>query len=173
VTVKTLFLLRHAKSSWDEPDLADKDRPLATRGERAARRMAEHMRAHRIRPALVLCSPAVRARATLDLVAAGLGSKTKIHIDDRIYGADAADLLAIVRSTPESVPSLLLVGHNPTMHDLALDLMGDGDGDAVARMGLKFPTGALACLSFGAKNWPGLAPGRGYLESFTVPRELA
>src|SRR3954466_6162206 len=70
--MKMLYLLRHAKSTWDQP-VADRDRPLAPRGERAARRMAEHMQRHRIHPAVVLCSPATRARATLDLAAAGLG----------------------------------------------------------------------------------------------------
>src|SRR4051794_13061124 len=102
--MKMLYLLRHAKSTWDQP-VADRDRPLAPRGERAARRMSEHMQRHRIRPAVVLCSPATRARATLDLVAAGLGRAAAVEIDDRLYGADADDLLVIVRATSPAVAS--------------------------------------------------------------------
>ena len=170
--MRTVFLLRHAKSSWDEP-VADRDRPLAPRGERAARRLADHIRERHIRPALVRCSPAVRARATLDLVAAALGRKPEVHIDDRLYGADADDLLTIVRATPSSAPSLLLVGHNPAMHDLAVELTGDGDDDALSRVRSKFPTAALATISFPANDWQAVAVGRGYLESLTWPRELA
>jgi phosphohistidine phosphatase len=167
-----LFLLRHAKSSWDQPALADADRPLSHRGERAARRIADHIAHAGIRPALVLCSPARRARATLDAMAAALGEQANVRISARLYGADADDLLAIVRETPPSTPSVMLIGHNPALHDLALALTGDGDELALSRLQTKFPTAALATLLLPAGGWPSLGAGGAHLESLVLPREL-
>jgi phosphohistidine phosphatase len=170
--MKALFLVRHAKSSWDQPALADVDRPLSHRGERAARRIADHIARAGIRPALVLCSPARRARATLDAMAASLGKQAMVRISERLYGVDADDLLAILRETPPSTPSVMLIGHNPALHDLALDLTGEGDDLAVSRLRTKFPTAALATLLFPAEAWPSLGAGSAYLESLVLPREL-
>ena len=136
----TLYLLRHAKSSWDDP-VADRDRPLAPRGERAAKHLAEHIRQRRLRPAIVLCSPAARAQATLELIRAALGRKADVRIDERLYGAGAGELLAIITATPSSAESLLLVGHNPAMHDLTLGLTGDGDDAALAHVEIALQLG--------------------------------
>jgi phosphohistidine phosphatase len=163
--VKYLYILRHAKSSWDDAELADHERPLAPRGERAAARIAEHVRGEEIAPALVLCSTALRARQTLAALLPVLAGDTEIRLEEALYGAGLDDVLARVREVPEAVPSVLLIGHNPTLHELARALTGRED--ALER----FPTGALASVTF-TTAWAELAEGGGQLEGLVVPREL-
>jgi phosphohistidine phosphatase len=166
--MRTLYLLRHAKSSWDNPALADHERPLAPRGRRAAKRIAEHMLRSGIEPELVLCSTAVRARQTLELVRAAIPGSS-VALEAALYGASADELLARVRRLPDAVGSVMLVGHNPGLQDLAL-LLAAGDGEA-ARVEAKFPTGALATLTL-TTTWSGLAPAEATLAGYAVPRDL-
>lgn len=160
---KLLLLLRHAKSSWDDPSLPDHDRPLAPRGHRAARRIGERLRADQTPVDLVLCSSARRARETVDLVA----PPGTLEVDERLYGASARDLLERLRQVPDDVGSVMLVGHNPTMYDLVLELLSDADRRAID----KFPTAALATLTF-TGSWSSLAAGGTDLVAFLKPREL-
>src|SRR5690348_2022253 len=139
---RRMYLLRHAKSSWDDPQLADHDRPLAPRGRRAATRMGGYLREEGIHPALVLCSSARRARETQRRAAVG----DDVRVEEGLYGASAQELLARLRRVPRGVESVMLIGHNPGMQDLALSL-GRGGG-AIDEIGVKFPTGALATLVF-------------------------
>ena len=169
--MKRLYLLRHAKSSWDDPELADHDRPLAPRGRAAARRMATHMRKAKVRPALVLCSSAVRARQTCKAIAPGLGPSAKVSVEDALYGASSGDLLDRLQALPEDMRAVLLIGHNPAVQELASELAGDGDPASLALLGDNFPTGALATLDVPG-GWAQLEPGHAYLESVVVPREL-
>src|SRR5437763_8483276 len=145
---KRLFLLRHAKSSWDDPGLTDQDRPLAARGRKAAGLVRDHVREEGIRPALVLCSTAVRARETLE----GVGLSDEVAFERELYGASADELLARLRRVPDDVESVMLIGHNPGMHDLAVLLGGSGEVER------KFPTGALATFELDGV-WRSLAPG--------------
>jgi phosphohistidine phosphatase len=170
--MRTLYLLRHAKSAWNDPHLDDHDRPLAPRGERAAQRIAEHLEQKRIRPALVVCSTAQRARGTLDAVAPCLGKRAQVRIDGDLYGADARDLLQLLRAVTPKVTSVMLIGHNPGLQDLAIALTDDGDRRAVEQLRAKFPTAALATIDLAATEWKDLAPASGYLESVVLPREL-
>jgi phosphohistidine phosphatase len=163
--MKRLHLLRHAKSSWDEGDLADHERPLAPRGEKAARRIAEHVRREGIRPELVLCSTALRARQTLAALLPVLAGDVEIRVEAMLYGAGVTQVLARVREVDEGVGAVLVVGHNPTLHELALVLTERSD--ALER----FPTGALASVAFTAP-WAELAGGGAKLEGLVVPREL-
>src|SRR5947208_6008892 len=142
---RALYLLRHAKSSWDDPDLDDHDRPLAKRGVRAAGAIARHIRREGIQPALVLCSSARRARQTLDLIAPAIGD-ADAWVEPELYGAGVADLLRRLARLPPSVPSAMLIGHAPTLQDLALRLAGRGDPEALGRLRAKMPTAALATL---------------------------
>jgi phosphohistidine phosphatase len=169
--LKSLYLLRHAKSSWDELDLPDHDRPLSPRGRVAARRMASHMRKAKVQPGLVLCSSAVRAQQTYKAIAPVLGPSVKVSVEDALYGASSADLLERLRALPEQVGAVLMIGHNPGMHELVIDLAGDGEPAAVAQVAEKFPTGSLATLK-GPDRWSELAPGQAFLESLAVPRDL-
>jgi phosphohistidine phosphatase len=168
--MKRLYLLRHAKSSWDDPTLADHDRPLAPRGRRAARVMAEHLRREGIAPELVLCSRSRRTRQTLTAIAPGLGESADARIKPELYAASAADLLEVLREVPDEVGSVMLIGHNPGIQDLALSLAGDGP--EIARVRSKFPTAALATLEFRA-SWRELAPRTAELVSFVKPKELS
>ena len=146
-----LLLLRHAKSSWDDPSLADHDRPLAPRGRRAAKLIREHLQREQVPVALVLCSSARRARETLDLVA----PPGTVRIEPELYAAAAAELLDRLRRVPDPVSSLMLIGHEPAMRDLAVALIGPRSELADR----KFPTGALATLTF-TGPWSTLGPDR-------------
>jgi phosphohistidine phosphatase len=162
---KRLFLVRHAKSSWDDQALDDHDRPLAPRGREAASTMAGHLRRAGIRPSIVLCSSARRARETLE----GLAIESDVQIEPAIYGASAAGLLELLQRVPATAESTLLIGHNPAIQSLTLSLAGHGSD--LARVRRKFPTGALASLGF-AGEWPQLGPGNADLEAFVTPKSL-
>ena len=165
-----LWLLRHAKSSWDDDRLADVDRPLAPRGVRSADAMAAYIAGASIRPELVLCSPALRARQTFEHVRASLG-EPEVRIESQVYAFDPEPLLAVLHSVPDEVGSVMLVGHNPAFHDLAVMLARTGDRllDLVA----KYPTGALAELEPDTSSWSELAAGGAVLTRFVTPRTLA
>jgi phosphohistidine phosphatase len=169
--VRVAHLLRHAKSSWDDPDRADIDRPLAPRGRRAARAMADHLAREGVRPDVVLCSPARRTRETLEIVRKAF-PEAEVRIDEGLYGAEAVELLERLRSLPDGAASAMAIGHNPGLHDLAVALAGDGEGDALARLAAKMPTGALATLRSSVARWRDLSPGAAELVSFVAPREL-
>ncbi len=174
--MRTLLLLRHAKSSWDDPGLSDLDRPLAPRGRRAARALARHFQGASIRPDRILCSPATRTRQTL--AALREGSDAPLHgvpveEDGTIHEAHPRDLLGRIREVPETVDTLLVVGHNPGMADLALRLLGSGaHHPSVDRLREKVPTGALITLEHPEDGWTGLAPGSCRLASFLRPADL-
>jgi phosphohistidine phosphatase len=161
-----LHVLRHAKSSWDDPGLADVDRPLAPRGRRAARRIGEHLRESGIRPALVLCSPAARARQTVELLAL---DDAEIVVEDGLYGAGAPELAARLRRLAGAVPHVLLVGHNPALQALVLELARPGE--LRERVAAKLPTGALATLRLDGA-WSELEEGGATLTALALPREL-
>ena len=163
--MKRLYLLRHAKSSWDDPALADRDRPLAPRGEKAGNKLAKHLEQEKIRPALVLCSSARRTRETLERIAPGLG-KTQVEIEDGLYAASEGELLARLRRIPDSVDSVMVIAHNPGLQDLALSL----GGDSAAALAESFPTGALATLA--VPSWGELGDGSAELVAYVVPRAL-
>lgn len=168
----TLYLLRHAKSSWDLPDLPDHDRPLAPRGVRACALIATHLREREIAPELVVCSTAVRTRETLAGIAGGFARPPRIEYEDATYDASTATLLALLRELPgEPVPdSAMLIGHQPGIGGLALTLAACGARRA--DLEAKFPTAALATLDF-AGRWADLEPGSARLVGFVKPRELA
>ncbi len=115
---RRLFVLRHAKSSWDDPGLDDHERPLAPRGRRATELLSRYVRSHGIAPALVLCSTARRTRETLEGVAPG----GRVDIDGDLYGADAEDILERLRRVPADTPSVMVIGHNPALQMLVLRL---------------------------------------------------
>jgi phosphohistidine phosphatase len=161
--MKRAWILRHAKSSWDDPSLADHERPLAPRGRKAAKRMGRWLAVRDVHPDLVLCSTAVRARATLDLVGIGLRVPT-VEIEEALYHASAATLLERLAMLPPAIESVLLIGHNPGLHALVCLLAPPGPGG--------FPTGALADLRLAIDTWQALDRGCARLESLVLPRAL-
>jgi phosphohistidine phosphatase len=168
--MKRLLLLRHAKSSWDDPELDDHDRPLAARGRRAATLVAEHLRERAPARMLVLCSSARRTRETLDHIAPALGEIVAVQVETELYDASAERLLERLRAVDDGVDSVLLIGHNTAIEELALLLAGSGSKLPSVRR--KYPTGALASLELPAA-WSELRPGVAVLVDFVTPKELA
>jgi phosphohistidine phosphatase len=166
---RRLFLLRHAKSSHDDSDLSDHDRPLAPRGRRAAGELGDDLRRTDFSCETVLCSTARRAVETLDRVRHGLPAGAEVEVDGELYGADADELLERVRRLSGDYGSAMLIGHNPGMEELALALAGGGDSQSMVQMRSKYPTCALACLAFDG-DWSELTEGSARLEAFVVPR---
>jgi phosphohistidine phosphatase len=168
--MKRVYLLRHAKSSWKDDSVADRDRPLAGRGRRAARAMAGHFEAEGIRPDLVLCSPARRTRETLQRVEGAFGDRVEARFDEALYGASEPELLARLAELPDEVGSVMLIGHNPGLEELALALASDGEG--LARMREKYPTAALATIDLPAERWSAIERGSGEVVGYVRPRDL-
>ena len=157
-TSRTLYVLRHVKSSWDDDTLSDYDRPLAERGVRDGKRLARHIADANIRPDIVLCSSARRAQQTLSFIAASLGAPA-VRMLDELYGADVDDVIALIHQLDDELRSVLVIGHNPCLAELA-------------QTDEKFPTGALATLRWDAERWEDVRPGEAEMVSLVTPREL-
>jgi len=170
---RLIHLFRHAKSSWDDPLLADFDRPLAPRGRQASETMGRYMRLADVHPDVILCSSSARTRETLERVLPGLDSDAPVRYEKALYHAGATALMSRLRRVPDKVNSVLMIGHNPGMHALAVGLAGAGNADAMARLEAKFPTAGLVTLVLKRDRWRELGPEACELHSFVVPRELA
>ncbi len=168
--MKSLHLLRHAKSSWKDPDLNDHDRPLSERGRRAAKMMAAYLRRSKIEPDLVICSTAMRAQQTLDPIAKAK-KPPKVILEREICGGQQA-LWEQLWNLPESAKSVLVIGHNPALHDLALELVQADSNKLLPSAGEKFPTGAMASFRFDGA-WKALEPHGAVLASFITPKAIA
>ncbi|MFJ3673124.1 SixA phosphatase family protein [Streptomyces sp. NPDC090106] len=167
--LRRLVVLRHAKSAWPE-GVADHRRPLAPRGRRDAPAAGRALAEADCLPDLALCSTAVRTRQTWDLASAQWGTPPPVRHDPRLYGADVPELLDVVHEVPAEVETLLLIGHNPGLEELVLTLAGDGLDDTLDQVRLKFPTSALAVLTWYGTTWQALSPGRALLTGVTVAR---
>jgi phosphohistidine phosphatase len=157
-TTRTMYVLRHTKSSWDDETLSDYDRPLAARGLRDGKRLARHFAEANVRPDVVLCSSARRAQETLAQIAVALGAPA-VRMLDELYGADVDDVIALVHELDDTFTSVLVIGHNPCVAELA-------------QTDEKYPTGALATLRWDAESWDDLRPGEAEVVSIVTPREL-
>lgn len=167
-----LALLRHAKSSWDQPKLDDFDRPLNERGRRAAPIMGRLMASIKFAPDVVLCSPAKRTRETLDAIAADITTaKQVVRFDEQLYLATPDTMLDCLRSAGETAKRILLIGHNPGLHALAVALAQTGDPAQRARMHDHFPTAALAIISLGGDTFHNLETTGGHLETYITPKD--
>lgn len=163
-----VHLLRHAKSSWEHLG-ADHDRPLAPRGERAAAAIGVFMQQEGIAPDMVLCSTARRTRQTLDAIEPYLPDNTDVQFEPRIYEASALRLLEIIRAA--DVDEVLVIGHNPGTHSVALALVGSGDSDAMSRLRGKYPTAGLCSIAFDS-DLSRLNAGEGELLRFESPKTI-
>jgi phosphohistidine phosphatase len=169
--MKSLTLLRHAKSGWDDPVSRDFDRPLNPRGRRAARTVGQEMKAQGLTFDLVVASPARRVIETLEEVAAGYGPVSPRY-DQRLYLASTATLFDVVRATHEEVGRLLLVGHNPGLEELALCLSPRNEGGLRGEVEVKYPTGTVAEIALPIQRWSDVREGIGRIERFIRPRDL-
>jgi len=162
--MKTLMLLRHAKSDWDDSSLADFDRPLAARGKRDAPRVGKSLRKRGVFPDLIISSPAVRAKTTIDAVTKSAKLGNEVQFDASIYGASSGELMRIIRRWRDDISCSLLVGHNPGFEELLYRLTGSRD---------RMPTAALACIEFEIDSWEDIEEGKGRLAWLVTPKQLA
>lgn len=172
MTARRILLLRHAKSSWDEPGASDYDRPLAPRGRRAAAVMGVYLRDEDLVPDLVLCSGAARARETWDLVAHAFKRAPAVEHDVALYMATPDQLLKRMKKLPDSVRTVLIVGHEGGVDALARRLTGHGAAPLRRRLAEKFPTAALAALALELDDWGALAEKSATLARFAAPKDL-
>lgn len=169
--MRRLILLRHTKSDWPT-GMADPERPLAPRGREAAPRLGAYLAQQGLVADRVLISPARRTRETWELVSGQMPPVPMAASEPRIYDASASRLLGVVREQPRQVHTLMLVGHNPGLEDLAASLVANGVVADITRMAEKFPTGALAVIDLPVDDWNAVKPASGRLDRFLVPREL-
>ena len=170
--MKRLAILRHAKSSWDDPALDDFNRPLNERGWKAARRIGRELKQRGIKFDLVLSSSAARTRETIDGVTEEYEFGAPIEFEQRLYHASEEVLLERVKALDEAVRAPLLVGHNPGLERLIGDLARDDRRGLRERVAGKFPTGAVAVIELPAKHWAEVEPGSGEIVELILPKEL-
>lgn len=171
--MKTLTLLRHAKSGWDDPALRDFDRPLNAKGQRAAQVVGRNLKSLGLTFDRVVASPAVRVVETLDHVGRGYGASIASEWDKRLYLASVASLIDVIQEQADDVDRLLLVGHNPGLEELVLTLVPlAGDNPARADVEEKFPTASVAELTFAIDRWADAEPNGAMLRRFVRPRDL-
>lgn len=161
--MKTLLLLRHAKSHWDDPSLRDFDRPLAARGERDAPRIGRALGKRGPLPDLIISSPAARAKATIEAVAEAAKIDLEFRFDDAVYGASSPELMKLIRELLDGSSCILLVGHNPGIEDLVRRLSGSHE---------RMPTAALACIELQIDHWEDVDDGAGKLAWLLTPKHL-
>ena len=169
--MRTLYVLRHAKSDWGDASLRDFDRPLNGRGRKSAKAMGRELRERGLTPDLVLLSPSARTTETLARVEEGFGASFEKVEERSIYLAETEELVALIRNAPAKSERLMIVGHNPGMHELVL-LLANEPRDLREEAAAKFPTGAMAEISFDVGDWSDVTPGSGFIRSFLKPREL-
>ncbi len=174
--MRTLFLLRHAKSDWDDPKLPDFDRPLALRGRDAANRMGTYWREAGLCVDLALSSPSMRTRQTLALMEGANGGPlcagAPAVFDDQLYLASASTIAMVLEDLPDAATSALLIGHNPGFEDTALALSGTAEAGALEKLHDKFPTGTLARIDLPITRWADLSLKTGHLALFLRPIDL-
>jgi phosphohistidine phosphatase len=161
--MKTLYLLRHAKSSWNDSSLRDFDRPLNERGKADAPLIGKHLASENLSDPLIICSPALRTRETVELVLRNANVHVEPRFDERIYEASLRDLLQVVSEIDDANETAILIGHNPGLEELLALLTGESR---------PMPTCALAKIVFDVASWKDVRANDGTLESFVAPKEL-
>lgn len=171
--MKQLFILRHTKAAAESKSGHDHDRPLNARGEVAARLVGEYLAGLEVLPEIICCSDALRTTQTLALLRERLDTPIDIRFHNELYLASAGDLLEFAHSLPESYNRVMLIGHNPGMHQLANILSGGGKASALQQIEVKFPTGGLAIIDFPSLlHWQDIAPHSGFLHEFWRPQTV-
>ena len=174
--MKVIYLLRHAKSSWKDPELDDLRRPLNKRGRQTAVAIARFLTAEGIVPATILCSPSVRTRETLDAISASFAEPVPTRFEQGIYEAHVVELLQRLQRLNNHLASVMVVGHNPGLELLTNVLTGAGQGNSGSRntasYGEKFATGSLAVIEADIDTWADLKETTGRLVRFVRGRDL-
>jgi len=170
--MRRLLLLRHAKAERSEPGTKDFARVLIDRGRKDAAKIGAYMAAHALVPDRVILSPAARTQETWKYAAAAFHPAPAAMSVERIYDATPHSILAVIKDTPATAHTLMVIGHNPGLHELALMLIAAGDIDARERLREKLPTSGLVIIDFAFDNWAKLHPQSGRLERFVSPKTL-
>lgn len=170
--MRRLMLLRHAKTERAEPGTRDRDRKLTKRGRADAPVIGAYMAHHGLVPDLALVSPVTRAQETWTLIAPAFAKTPRVTRDERIYNVSPERLISVIGET-RGARSLLVVGHNPSLHDVAVQLIAAGDVEARERVSEKLPTSGLVVIEFSIDDWSKLHSRSGRLEHFVTPRLLA
>ena len=170
--MKRISDLRHAKSSYDQPELADVDRPLSERGRKAAARLGKELGHRGMRFDLVLASTAVRVRETIEVIEQSFDLPQPVRFEQRLYLASTALLIEIIRAFPENVRSPLLIGHNPGLEQLLLELSHHDQRGLREKVAGKYPTAAFAVVELPADRWDRIEPGSGTIIELILPRAL-
>lgn len=170
--MKRLTILRHAKSSWNDPHLEDFNRPLNDRGWKSARRLGRELEKRGVKFDLVIASPAARVRETIDGLTEKLKLNIEIRFEPRMYAASEGMLLTIVREIRESSHAPLLVGHNPGLQQLIVALTHNDHDDLRKDVERKFPTAALAALELPAHRWNEVKLASGKITDLILSKEL-
>lgn len=164
--MKTLYVLRHAKAELGDADGQDFDRRLIERGQQSSIDLGKLFAKEGWGPKTVLSSSAARTKETIELLNKQLTPPLSVEYLDQLYLADFGELLSTIHSTDDSIPSAMLVGHNPGLHQLCLTLTATGTTDFTSALALKFPTCALAIIQLDVETWEEVAPGCGELKQF-------
>lgn len=170
--MKRLLLLRHGKSEWGHADLDDFDRPLAPRGIKASKKIGAFLVERKLVPQHALCSDAVRAKQTWELVQDALGTRVETAFRGDLYLAEPKTMLTAAAGAPASCETLILIAHNPGLGRLTQELLADGDADAIADMGNNYPTAGLAVFECDIPDWRALPRAQAFLSHFVRPRQL-
>jgi len=170
--MKRVTVLRHAKSDWDEP-VDDFNRPLNERGWKAARRIGKEMKHRHMSFDFALASPAARVRETIDGFTETYGEpKFAIRFEPKMYGASVEVLLELIREMPVEAEDALLIGHNPGLERLVVELSHDDGHGLRDKVAGKFPTAAVAAIELPVSSWAEVAPGNGKVVELILPKEL-
>ena len=170
--MRRVMLLRHAKSDWAQA-AGDRERPLNERGRGAAPKIGRYIAQAQTIPDLILCSTARRTRQTCDLVAARFSTAPQIVFEEELYLAESGTIIGLVRAVPDNFQTVMVIGHNPGIHQAAADLTGSGNTKDRATLSARFPTAALALIDFSNNEWAGISLHTGKLDRFITPRLLS
>ncbi|HET7710110.1 MAG TPA: histidine phosphatase family protein [Sphingomicrobium sp.] len=170
--MKQLAILRHAKSDWGNPGLTDFDRPLNKRGRKAAKKVGRELHSRGLTFDQIVCSPAARARETVERFAIGFEGVPEVRFEPNLYMCSTGTLISVINALPDDARTVMIVGHNPGFHDIVLR-MTKPDGDGMReKVGANYPTGAFALIDFPVEHWADVEPATGEIRQVIFPREL-
>jgi phosphohistidine phosphatase len=171
--MRRLLLFRHAKAERSEPGMRDQSRVLIDRGRKDAAAIGAYMASHGLVPDRVVVSPAARSQETWQYASNAFDHTLSSNLAEQLYDATAHTILEVIKATPAVAHTLLVIGHNPGLQELAVMLVASGDIETRERLGEKFPTSGLAIIDFPIDDWSKLHPQAGRLERFVSPKSIA
>ena len=170
--MKTIFLLRHAKSSWDNLNLDDFDRPLSNKGIKASKKIGNYLKTNKFVPDIIYCSTAKRAKQTWELTNIIIKKKKNILYKDNLYMANLSEFMKIIKKTKNKFKNLMIVSHNPGIESLAIELSKNENNKFHQIINIKYPTGALVVIKFNLNDWGKINYKKGEIYEFIKPKEL-